>query len=370
MRTESFQDISDDIFIEKLASDLEIVKMAGLFETLGLGGAASKIKSLVQKHVGGLGSKEEALDTVGDLLISGTLFKIHPVLGFGYVMAQALGVDIKGMVSNVIGTIKSKGGEALSEAEFNTIAKSAMEEPALLIKEAQFRGRNNSPTIPLLGRGLGRRRSGGSIIRDVFGNLFKRGKMFKASWLAKGIVMWVLKTAFLGAGLMVAGGALVGAGKGAVEHVTHPSSEEPAALEAPSGEAQPTTPSQPVKKTINWESRMLRTRPGFNNQKWTNNDESAWIIDLNPGNGTIEGTLLAWTIDIYPELARFRQIIPSFPGFSRTVGILRNNYSSRTPGALLVPTQFTSRKQIVDTFAKDVAKNIAGQISQQIGQPQ
>lgn len=367
MRAESFQEISDDIFIEKLASDLEIVKMAGLFETLGLGDAVSKIKSLVQEHVGGLSSKDEAIDTVSDLLITGTLFKIHPVLGFGYAVAEALGVDVKAMVGSVVDAIRNKGGEALSEAEFNSIAKSAMESPTLLIKEAQYRG-HNSPTIPMFGGWIGKGRGKPNVIARIFGNLFRRGKMFKASWLAKGLIMLVVKTAFLGAGLMVAGGALVGAGKGAVDYVAGPSSEEPGTVEPTASEAQPVAyRGQPTKKVTNWENRMLRTRPGFNNQKWSNDDENAWIIDLNPGNGTIEGTLLAWAVDIYPELAKFRQIIPSFPAFSNTVGILRNNYSSRTPDALLVPTQFTSRKQIVDTFAKDVAKNIAGQISRQIG---
>ncbi len=321
MRRESFQEISDDILIEKIASDIEIVKMAGLFESLGLDGAASKIKASVQRHIGDADSMDAVLDTIKDLLITGTLFKIHPVIGVGYAMATSVfGIDVAGMVGNVIDAIRGKGGKPLSEAEFNSIAKSAMLAPDLLIKEAQWRkNAQRSPTIPFFGGHIGRgsRYRKPSVIQSVFGNLFKSGKWYKAGWLAKGLVMWTLKTALLGAGLLFVGSTVAGAAKhlhqGADEEVTEVAQEQPEQTGVAT--QKPVVPSTPAVPTNKWKSILLTPAHGYREQRWKNNDEDVWIIDLaHPSNGgSIQEMLLRWTKRIYPELGKMRSILPSFP---------------------------------------------------------
>lgn len=362
IRKNSFQKISDDIIIQKISSDFDMVKEAGLFDDLGLDTAAAKIKSLVRGHLGKADSMEDVFGIVGDLLITGTLFKVHPVLGFGYAMAEALGVDIKGMVKDAIDAIRGKG-EPLSESEFSSIAKNAMESP-LLIKEAQWR---TSPTIPFFGgRASKWGRKPGIIVR-IFGDLFRKGKRFKAKWLAKGLVIWTLKTALLGAGLLVGAGALTDVGKGLFGEDEEKETEQPNEIkqvEEGEGTAYTTPKSKPKP---GWKEKFLKTRPGFVNKRWKNDDENVWVVDLSPGGGTVEGTLLAWTADIYPELGKLKNILPGFPSFRRTVSMLKSNYSPRTPNALVIPTQFNSRKQIVDTFAKEVAQDVAEQISRQTG---
>lgn len=368
MRKELLQELSDDILIDGIASEIEITKTAGLFETLGLDEAASSIKSTVKSEIAGLDSTEDVLGAVGNLLVTGTLFKVHPVLGFAYAIAEALGVDIGGMVTSVIGAIKQKGGPLL-ESEFNPIAKSAMLSPQVLIKEAQWR-RSNSPTIPFFGGWLGEssRYGKSSLIARVFGDLFRKGKRLKASWLAKGLIMWVLKTALLGAGLLLATKGAVQAGKRLFDDKSTTETEtEEGSGSAYTPETESSDQNQQELVPKSWSKKLLQVKPGFSEKKWANDDDNAWIIDLSPGNGTIEGTLLAWTQDIYPQLGKLYQIIPSFPSFQQTVAILKNNYSGRTPNSLLVPTKFNSRKQIVDTFAKDVAEHVASQISEQIG---
>lgn len=367
MKKQSLQQINDNFLIANISHD--IVKTAGLFETLGLDSAASSIKNLVQEHVGSINSPLDILETVGNLLLTGTLFKIHPVLGIGYSVAEALGVDIKGLISQVIDAVRRKinGGSLLSENEFNSIAKTAGLNPALLIKEAAFNKSSQRFDMSMFGDAFSKHKPG--VIERVFGNLFDGGKKFKATWLAKGLIIWVLKTALLGAGLLIGTGVATKAIKGLFnkspnqsepiekEHTTKESIPEPIHK---SEHASEHTPSDDLSSTL------LATADGFVEKKWKNDDSNIWIVDLSPGAGTIEGTLLAWTEDIYPELGKFQSVILNSPSFDKTVSILRDSYSSTTPNSLVIPVQFHSRKQIVDSFAPEIAKDIAQQIGKLI----
>lgn len=341
------QQIYDEAIITAIASsdDLDIIKQAGLWDDLGFDGIASSIKGLVQKHVVKEDSAGGYLDALGSVLLSGALFKVHPVLGIAYAVANAMGIDVGGIISNVFDAVKGavNGGGTLSESSFDSIVKSAKYNPDLT-KLAQ---KVDVPFLP---------RKGSGVIARIFGNLFSRGMKTKASFLAKGIIIWALKTALLGAGLLTATGVATNFIKGIVggddkekpdvETKTTPE-EEGAGLAYVAPTA--TSPSTPRSTS--------RLRPsGAGERKFKNDANNMWIVPLV--NRNVPDTLLAWTEEIYPQLSGYDNIISRSPAFRRAVALLRQNKSNANPDSLLIPPGITSRKQVVDLFAHQAAKGL------------
>jgi hypothetical protein len=341
------QEIYDEAILTTLASsdDFYIIKEAGLWDELGFDSIASSIKGLIQKHVVKENSASGYLDALGEVLISGSLFKIHPVLGIAYAVAKAMGVDVGGIVSGVFDAVKGalSGGGTLSEADFDSITKSAKYE-ADLTKLGQ---KVNVPFMP---------RKGAGLIARVFGNLFSRGMKTKALWLAKGIIIWALKTALLGAGLLTATGAatslikglVAGDGKEHAHKATTPTPEESAG----SGYVAP-TPSASKRTPV----PRSKLRPsGAGEKRFKNDVDNMWIVPLV--NRNVPDTLLAWTEEIYPQLSGYDSIVSRSPAFQGAVATLRQNKSTTNPNSLLMPPGMTSRKQVVDLFAHQAAKGL------------
>lgn len=346
-RHQRLQEIYEATLLHKIAqaSPSSLLKEAGLFQELGLEQIGESVKNSAKNAVINEDSPSGYLDALGKVLLSGTLFKIHPVLGVAYAAAQALGIDVGGIISDVLARTKEalEEGRTLSESEFDSIAKQAVIQYPLT-KTAQ------TPKVPFLPA------KGGSLMERVFGNLFQKGKLTKASWLAKGLIIWTLKTALLGAGILTATGAATGLIKGLMgsgqkektkDHQAPPAEESGAgsAMVAPSVRSE--KPSQP----------KTRLRPsGAGEKEFKNDENNMWVVPLVAGD--IEETLLTWVEDIYPQLSGYDHIIERHPAFKRTGDLLRINKSSRHPDSLLVPIGLTSRKQIVDLFAPQVASKI------------
>lgn len=342
------QEIYDEAILTAIASsdDFDIIKQAGLWDDLGFDGIASSIKGLIQKHVVKEDSPGGYLDALGSVLLSGALFKVHPVLGIAYAVANAMGIDVGGIISNVFDAVKGavSGGGTLSESSFDSIVKSAKYDPDLT-KLAQ---KVDVPFLP---------RKGSGVIARIFGNLFSRGMKTKASWLAKGIIIWALKTALLGAGLLTATGAATSLIKGVVsgDGKEKPSVDEPATTPKEEGAGSayvaPTATTSPVSRPTS------RLRPsGAGEKQFKNDTDNMWIVPLV--NRNVPDTLLAWTEEIYPQLSGYDNIVSRSPAFRRAVNVLRQNKSNTNPDSLLMPPGITSRKQVVDLFAHQAAKGL------------
>jgi hypothetical protein len=339
------QEIYDEAILVTLASsnDFYIIKEAGLWDELGFDGIASSIKGLIQTHVVKENTTGGYIDALGGVLLTGALFKIHPVLGIAYAVANAMGIDVGGIISSVFNAVKGalSSGGSLSEADFDSITKSAKYD-ADLTKIAQ---RVDVPFIP---------RKGAGVIARVFGNLFSRGMKTKASWLAKGIIIWALKTALLGAGLLTATGVATGLIKGLIgdkkTETDVPTTEPKVEEGAGSGYIAPTPSAKP-------EQQPSRLRPsGAGEKEFKNDVDNMWIVPLL--NRNVPDTLLAWTEEIYPQLSGYDSIVSRLPAFQRAVAILRPNQSTSNPDSILMPSGITSRKQVVDMFAHQAAKGL------------
>lgn len=360
--------VADTIAIESLASDLPIQKEAGLFESLGFSGVASTITKAVKGLMPDDTSAGGWVKAIGNLLVSGALFKLHPLLGIVYAVANALGVDVIGIgkkvLSGVYSAVKSGANVVMSDVDqYGKIAVAMYNQG--LIKEAQLFGkrrrrRGSGIDIPFLPR------KGGTKIERVFGNLFRVGKRGTLKTLLVAIVIWTLKTAFLGVGLL-GGAALItsfvkGKSKDKTEEVA-PAEEE---KDAPS-EEEKDAPSEPAgfmdEVTLKSLTQDVKGGPkasGRGTDKHKNSHKPGGFIWKVPLHGSIQQTLAAWGKDVYDEFAGHEDVMYKSPSFMSMVRKFQNNYN---PGetSVIVPDGFRTRKQVVDAFAGDVSSRITQQ---------
>jgi len=362
------QYLSDSKIIEILFSDASVIKEAGLFEDIGFPRIANAIKDFAQGVVDNDGSVGY-VDTIINTLGSGILGRIHPLLGlFSAIASSAFGFNL----SSIFGRFKRmlrqhfSSSDSLSLGEADQLARdavglqvSASLDPALDTLEsygfevlAQYRRRRKfrrSPkiNIPMIAE------KGKPLLVKVFGNLGAlRGKT-----LAAGILVWFLKTFLLGAGLVTAG---VGAKKlydKSKEVVTEkPSPKTKEEPHAHSHEQVETTFSEPATTAPKYTVRQTGStfKPSGEGVKYfPNSGGSLWVVPLI--NRSINNTLKEWAFDVYPGSSKVEHLFERSEDFQRTVSSLKRNYNYRDPDNLVMPRQFHSRKQVVDSFIEDVA---------------
>ena len=170
------------------------------------------------------------------------------------------------------------------------------------------------------------------ISRASFFDLL-RGKTGSILWR---VIAWVFKSALAAAGLMVLGdlGAKL-MGK------PSPLSANPLA---------PSTPSAyvPVGST----QTTFKPDPDYHPEKL--NITGYWIETVPPEE--IGNTIVGWVQSIYPETKGLDSQIRSTPGFQKAVEAIQD-YNKTNPGNYtFIPKEFTSRKQVVDSFMDELAE--------------
>lgn len=367
MRRDELQYLADSVLIESLfQAEYGLIKHAGLFDELGLAGIGSSIKGFVQSHV-----RDDApggkIGSVLALMTPAIIFRINPLMGALYLVASQIGFDIQSVISKIVSVVKEKlgKGESLTSADVTAIGKTAVAaeagpettaapddflEPLRKLSSAdgfskfaqsygkdeilsKLFGGSKGPGFPKTPWLMG---GNGSVINRVFGTLFSLpGGKGKIMWVIGGIIIWTIKTILIGAGLLAGAEAISGlVKKDEKEEVKEstPAPEAPAIQEEHSAPAQVIpavkSPPVPVNKEI-------------------------WVVPLV---GTIEETLWAWVEDLYPKLSQVPSIkekVLDSPQFRTIVNQLSDpkKLGKRT---LVMPEQFSSRKEVVDLFLKDV----------------
>lgn len=362
MVKDELQYLSDSKVIEILFSDSSVVKEAGLFEDIGFPSIAEAIKDFAR----GVANKDGSsgyVDTIINTLGTGVLGRIHPLLGlFSAIASSAFDFNL----SSIFGRFKrmlrqhfsSSGSLSLGEADQLArdavgLQVSASLDPALdglesygfevLARPRRFRDRKID--IPMIAE------KGKPLLVKVFGNLGAlRGKT-----LAAGILVWFLKTFLLGAGLVTAGvGAKMLYDKGK-EVVTDKSSSELQEKKTHDYDYEPTqTASRPATPKYTVKQTGSTFKPsGAGTKYFPNSGGSLWMVPLI--GRSINNTLIEWALDVYPESAKAKHLFERSDDFQRTVSLLKRNYNYRDPDNLVMPRQFHSRKQVVDSFIEDVA---------------
>lgn len=351
--------LADIILVEGLYRDIRgIEKQAGMLDELGLSSILSHVVNEIKRNI----DVQNPGMSLLKFLVPGILFRLNPVLGGLSILASQVGFDIETVFNaiksgiqpklesgqkispeelNQIGiqAVRSEAGPLISEAndELFYLRKMSEKERKALISLAQAR-----PNIPFLP-------SGHSTGSRLFGNLFSamryKGGISKIKWLLGGLIVWTFKVALLGAGLLGIGGIASG--------LLGLSKDKPEDKKPTDKEISPISPTEQVKYSPDIEVVELDST-GRGEQYFENSENRVWMVPLI--NGNVVETLLAWVEDIYPQLIEYEGLIVKSPSFTAVVNLFNKNKKSYEE--IMVPSEFHSRKQVVDSFVKDVVSKI------------
>lgn len=349
----NFQYIDDSILIEKTFQILEaessedhIIKEAfDLSSTLG--GIGSSIKQFVESQIKGK-------DTVGisrtvvNFLAPAIFFRLHPILGLLVTAAQLFGFDLYSIYNKIINAIKPsiEEGIPVSADTINSAAKSVMPNISdevvtaslMPLRELEYKGLikqaagndawNANPFIP---------KNSSPLIR-----MFSFLSLPKRVSLITGILVWFLKTILLSAGLLAVGGATVGA----LGLANKPNTDLANKSIKPSFE------------TVQQDSTSFGLKPnstGAGSHVYKSKPGDLWIENL--GSNQPHESILQWTLDSYPNLYEYQDIILREPSFWNAVRQVAKHWS---PGQLQldIPDPFKKKDDILSTFINDVYRTV------------
>lgn len=325
----------DTLLVQTVLGDDRMYKQAGIISDL-----LTKVKEEVMSHI----DKAHPVESVLKLLAPGALWVIMQGLGLGKwgfflgLLTDYFGVDIPGLLGSVFEKAKPliTGGKPISSEQIDGITDSVAQDHATegaqaddhkvyssleLMDEARFM------RLALIEyeRQTMRLTKEGTDVNDFLG--FGGARAKSTSLFAK-IVGWIFKVVLASAGLMVAGD---------VAHSvlgTSPSGSSSSSESAPSG--GPT--SKQTKFPVRSDSPLPATVSIVNNEQ------------------NIENMVVQFAKDTYSGLDGKEGIIRNTPGFKAVVNeIAWYNTHSEGSSVVMLPSQFVSKKRLVDYFIDDVA---------------
>jgi len=344
MSSGEIQYIADTLLIEKVIKlDSALTKEAGLVDEV-FSGVGSAVSSLVKSNID-TSSPGALSKSVLNLLIPGTLFRIHPLLSFLYYIGKEYGYDMVGMASSITDKIsdKIKAGEQVTPAEVNSAALSkgasadlfselrAIEQEGGLLKTAQ-RGRQ-----PLGGSMFPSSRL--PVLHRIFGFLNQIGK---GKSLMTGFIAWFIKTILLSAGLLAVGGAA----KAGVSKIKGDDKKDDA-------EKIDSEKTQPNQEQSGQGYARQRQEESKQPQPQSQQSNGTWYVPVL--GGSVYNTITDWTVEFYPDLAGYEDIIERAPSYNKAADKLSKYMKGRY---FVLPSSFKSREQIVANIAIDAKKEI------------
>lgn len=356
------QSINDTQAIEKLASIVNVSDYKKAFELSNILGG---LESAVQKYVLSNIDKGNPAKSVIDFLAPAALFRLHKLLGALQVAAQAVfGISFTDILSTVVDQVKSilkqKGAVPkddvinLGESMLVTSQKDPLEDLRKLAKSG-YLNKLSQRTQPTGGYFLNPPKSTNPLHR-VFGFLGKR----KSQNLLVGIAIWLVKTILASAGLLLVGGAIAGGAGYAYQQLTDKDSQPITPSQNPNAvyvndpkTGQPTQIQRPPPAQVPSTQPSKLRSSGAGTKYHKNNDQSIWVIPLNQ---SIEGTLINWAKEIYPQLRGNENIIQNTNSFNKMANLLGRYVSSS--GYLVMPPDFHRRIDVVNTFIREVESKL------------
>lgn len=328
----------------ELINRVAIIDAALLYKNAGIAETLSGVSETVQKYVLSkidTSSTEGIIKGVLDILSPAAFFYMHPMLGVLAAAASAFGdIDLSDVLSKIVGVIRPKieAGEKVTPEEVNdagqSLAASASSdmfyELRKLAQDGQLVKLALSPVKDT------KKFYNQSLLYRVFGflNPVKRKHLFVS------FIVWFIKTALLGAGLLTVGGIVK-------EKVAPTKKEEEAPKESETPAVRPAAVSVPTvpKSAIPWKSS------GKGEQYFKNDSNNIWVV---PIYGNVNNTLILWATEIYPELKGKESQINSLPSFNRVADILEKNIDYKKPNYLMMPPGFNKRIDVVNLFVGDI----------------
>lgn len=355
------QYVADTVFIESMAKDLcnklELNKQASVLDSIGLSSVAGTISEFVKENLnidGGIGKG------IGEILLTGAIFRVHPLLGIINAVASAVGFGLTDVISYIYKAIKSTldaGGKVSADqiqrlareattAEVGPLEAEANNDPFYFIKTAYgYSLWDNVKVMPGGKESFWTKLLGGTWYKDI-------GRK-KVSWFLGGIAAWLVTTVLFGAGLMAGSSALTGA-LGIGKNKKQETKSDSTTVSPNSSDTKPT--KSPVKKEVGRDTGISNTGirdTGFGKKKFPNDISNMWVVPIYMG---LKNQLLDWTFAAYPDLEKIENEISSLPSFNKTLYELERNYKPSDPKRLIMPQRYHSLREVIDTFSADAFK--------------
>jgi hypothetical protein len=306
------------LFVAILVQENQQIKTASLLNSV-----YDWVSQYIQAHI----DPDNKVASVLNLLAPGILYAMgFKWLSFLLELAESIfGFDLKGIFASIInaireplsnGTITPEHIDEAAQAAVGITAQSATLRELQLIKttlQPYFNGSKVAQAGIL------------SLLKPKTGSILAR------------VIGWVFKGALASAGLMVLGDAskkMLG---------------KPSPLSAHPLETAETSGAMSVKST----QTLFKSSPDYQPEHF--NITSYWI-EMLAEPSEIGQTIISWMHDIYPETQKLPDsVVQSLPAFQKVVDTIQAYNSKTTGNYTFIPKQFTSRKQIVDTFIDQLA---------------
>ena len=339
----------ESLLIERLELNDRSLQHKRAFD---LGGLAGDVASSVKDQID-TSSPASTAETVARFLVPGVLFKISPILGVLNTAASVFNLDIVSLIEKFVAFIKPKlsRGEVIDPSSITQLGKSLGESMGgdddeasdgkysfhSLLKEIVKNGygSSSSPTIPFFG-------GNGNWVAKVFGDLFRQKAKGKARWLIVGFITWLVKTVLLSAGLLSVGAA--------VKSLVAPKTTTNAPNTTYVPHENPNGSDETHSASFSTDEKTEVLKPSGRGEEKHVNDAttSIWVVPIIGGG--VEDTLAAWMDDIYPDA----NIPLNNPSFYRMVDKLRRANDYKQSNQIAIPTEYKSRKQIIDIILKRI----------------
>lgn len=310
---------------------------------------SSFVSDLINKVKDYFSSKVDPNDQVGsilNLIAPGAISVAFSALGLGK-LGSLIGlamsvfhVDVKGILTSIYDRVKaliSSGQKTTSEAIHNAVMSGVQE--------------HSTPATQQEAEEFFKKQSFDQALRDIYLTKFaldKSAGMFdlfssrknKTLALLGNILSWIFRIALASAGLVVAGDAI------------NKFFDRPNSFDNTIQNGKPTVPP-----TVNKNQNKFKVNPSYTNTIL--NSSSSWTEKIPNNKQAIETMLIDFANEVYDGLSDQTQKIKSSPAFQEIVDKIEW-FNHTSPGAPLVfiPKMFTSKKNLVDLFIDDIAKDI------------
>lgn len=325
------------------------------------GSVLSSITSFAKGQLGEQFSGEAPGGHLTDFLsviAAGTLWNVHPLLGIIYGIANEFGFNLQTLVKQIFDYLKPKiesGSVSTSDVTEAAEAAAGMTVGASHIEFLDnFIKYNRMKTAGILDDYIGEKYTlksskpglGDRVLGDRLMSALRSQGSGKARKVILGLIIWVIKTFLKGFGILAIGGMV---GSFFKNHL--PKAEE---------KLQETTSniSKEIEHNVNKVQDVATGLTNKSEEIKKGPQRKFWIVPLF---GSVENTLKLWTIDLYPKLKEYDNIsdvIYKSSDFQEMVRKIKTKPENISKNQMVMPEEFTNRKQVVDTFITDILRNL------------
>lgn len=347
----------DTLIVEAIVGDEKLYKKAA---------TGSLVSSLIDKVKTYVGNQIDPNDKAGSLmniLGPGVIFTAFRAFGFGWLgtlislAMRVFHIDVSGMITSIWDKVGAliHGDKQVSSGQVDSIVQEVAQEHMKPVTQEDAAAAQQLLTtssfddlmrdarlikLTMIGYSSGIIKKEAGIL-DVLG-----GKKKKTTNILARIFGWVIKVGLASAGLMVAG------------DVVNKFLDRPNALDGSIQEGKPLgRPSELARAPVNPPTIQTKFKVKISYRPENLNTTSPWTVGVPNTINNINTMLTQFAKDVYDGLDGKESIIAGTAGFRAIADrISFFNRSSLNSPEVWIPSEFKSKKQMIDYFIDDVAE--------------